>query len=88
MTVMGHNFKQCKHRIYVAPDSICKILSALLDQRPTDCLCGLKIIEYGVINLPQIAPWILIPVEAVQKQHVGQKAEHPIHVGGVPDNRA
>jgi hypothetical protein len=24
----------------------------------------------------------------MQKQHVGQKAEHPVHIGGVPDNRA
>src|SRR6516164_4153005 len=39
------------------------------------------------MDLLQIAPWICITVEAMKKQHVGQQAEHPVHIGRVPDNR-
>jgi hypothetical protein len=30
----------------------------------------------------------LVAVEAVQEEHVGDQAEHPIHLGGIADDGA
>src|SRR5689334_1935557 len=41
-----------------------------------------------MINLAEISPRILITVEAVKKQHIGQETKHPVYVRRISDKRA
>ena len=66
-----------------ALDAFRRILNTLstvfiFNQGPTEFTRRFKIVEHRLINLAQIAPGIFVPIEAVQKQHVGQQAEHSL----------
>ena len=74
-------------RIFIGEAQKRWLFSPILDQRPTDFSCGFKIVEHRLINFAQILPRIFVAVKAVEKQHIGQQAEHPIDVGRVPDDR-
>ncbi len=60
----------------------------VLNQRPTDFYRGFKVFEHRLINFAQVPPRVFIAVEAVEKQHIRQQAEHPIDVRRVADYRA
>lgn len=65
-----------------------ELTALVLDQRPTDLGCGFKIFEHRLIDFAQILPRIFVTVKTVEKQHIGQQAEHPIDVGRVSDDCA
>lgn len=64
------------------------LCSRVLNQRPAHFCGWLEIVEDGIVDLPEILPRVLVAVKAVQEEHVGDEALHPVDVRRVAEDGA